>query len=94
MLEDGEELKLDIGKELTDEVPKEEGKKKRKQKKSVEEEKKSAEELALFMKDYYKMGGIQHIICSATMTIDNLGRITPKREKMMKKLKNKNLLKE
>jgi len=34
------------------------------------------------------MGGIQHIICSATMTIDNSGRITPK---MMKKLKKNGL---
>lgn len=31
-----------------------------------------------FNKDYLKFGGIQHIICSATMTIDNSGRITPK----------------
>lgn len=31
------------------------------------------------------MGGIQHIICSATMTIDNSGRITPKMQKKMKK---------
>lgn len=31
-----------------------------------------------FARDYKRMGGIQHIICSATMTIDNTGRITPK----------------
>jgi ATP-dependent RNA helicase DDX24/MAK5 len=24
------------------------------------------------------MGGIQHIICSATLTIDNKGRVTPR----------------
>jgi hypothetical protein len=36
-------------------------------------------------KDYKKMGGIQHIICSATMTIDNTGRITPKNAKKLKK---------
>ena len=33
------------------------------------------------------MGGIQHIVCSATMTIDNKGRITPRQEKMNKKKK-------
>lgn len=32
------------------------------------------------------MGGIQHIICSATMTIDGSGRITPKKAKKMKKM--------
>jgi len=31
------------------------------------------------------MGGIQHIICSATMTIDNRGRVTPVSQKLMKK---------
>lgn len=31
------------------------------------------------------MGGIQHIICSATMTIDTSGRITPKKQKKLKK---------
>ena len=31
-----------------------------------------------FAKDYKKVGGIQHIICSATMTIDNSGRVTPR----------------
>jgi len=38
-----------------------------------------------FDKDYLKYGGIQHIVCSATMTIDNTGRITPKQEKKNKK---------
>ena len=46
------------------------------------------EEEEKFAHDYKKMGGIQHIICSATMTIDNSGRITPK---MMKKLKKNGL---
>jgi hypothetical protein len=46
------------------------------------------EEEEQFAHDYKKMGGIQHIICSATMTIDNSGRITPK---MMKKLKKNGL---
>jgi hypothetical protein len=31
-----------------------------------------------FAKEYKKMGGIQHIICSATLTIDPSGRVTPK----------------
>lgn len=46
------------------------------------------EEEEQFARDYKKMGGIQHIICSATMTIDTTGRITPK---MMKKLKKSGL---
>ena len=33
---------------------------------------------ANFNKEYQKAGGIQHIICSATMTIDKQGRITPR----------------
>lgn len=47
--------------------------------------KKEEEEDKEFDKDYLKYGGIQHIICSATMTIDNTGRITPKQEKKNKK---------
>lgn len=31
-----------------------------------------------FTKDYTKAGGIQHIICSATLTIDDKGRVTPR----------------
>ena len=31
-----------------------------------------------FHREYMKMGGIQHIICSATMTINKLGRVTPR----------------
>ena len=43
------------------------------------------EEEEQLAKEYKKMGGIQHIICSATMTIDNTGRITPKKAKKLKK---------
>jgi hypothetical protein len=31
-----------------------------------------------FDKAYTKAGGIQHIICSATLTIDKKGRVTPR----------------
>lgn len=31
-----------------------------------------------FDKAYTKAGGIQHIICSATLTIDAKGRVTPR----------------
>jgi hypothetical protein len=41
----------------------------------------------MFDRDYHKLGGIQHIICSATMTIDNKGRITPRKQKIMDKKK-------
>ena len=34
-----------------------------------------------------RMGGIQHIICSATLTINNHGRITPRQQKLAKKQK-------
>jgi hypothetical protein len=65
----------------------EEDKKKEKGKKVNKklEEKKRKEEEERLTKDYKKMGGIQHIICSATMTIDNTGRITPKQVKKLKK---------
>ena len=43
------------------------------------------EEAAAFDKEYMKMGGIQHIICSATLTINNQGRITPRQQKLLKK---------
>ena len=33
------------------------------------------------------MGGIQHIICSATMTINKLGRVTPRQSKYLAKKK-------
>lgn len=31
-----------------------------------------------FTKEYTRAGGIQHIICSATLTIDKQGRVTPR----------------
>ena len=37
------------------------------------------------------MGGIQHIICSATMTIDGKGRVTPRQQKKAKALKKKGI---
>ena len=36
------------------------------------------------------MGGIQHIIASATMTIDNKGRMTPRKQSIEKKKQAKN----
>lgn len=42
------------------------------------QKRRSKEDEDLLAKEYKKMGGIQHIICSATMTIDNSGRITPR----------------
>ena len=48
-----------------------------------------------FAKEYAKAGGIQHIICSATLTIDKAGRVTPrsakkeKKQKLMQKLGKK-----
>lgn len=42
-----------------------------------------------FIKDYLKFGGIQHIICSATMTIDDKGRMTPRGTEKAKRLKLK-----
>lgn len=48
-----------------------------------------------FKKEYYKAGGIQHIICSATLTIDKQGRVTPrgveKEKRMHAKAKEKGL---
>jgi len=35
-----------------------------------------------FKKEYLRVGGIQHIICSATLTIDKKGRITPRSAKI------------
>ena len=64
----------------------EEKKEKEKKKKTLPKLKqRTQEEEDQFAKDYKKMGGIQHIICSATMTIDNTGRITPKKAKKLKK---------
>jgi hypothetical protein len=45
-----------------------------------------------FAKDYLRAGGIQHIICSATLTIDKAGRVTPrsaKKEKKQQQVKGK-----
>lgn len=42
-----------------------------------------------FAKEYQKAGGIQHIICSATLTIDKQGRVTPRSAKLQKKRKLK-----
>jgi ATP-dependent RNA helicase DDX24/MAK5 len=39
----------------------------------------------IFHKEYMKMGGIQHIIASATMTIDNKGRMTPRKTAIEKR---------
>lgn len=44
---------------------------------------------ANFVKEYMKAGGIQHIICSATLTIDKQGRVTPRSAKADKKKKAK-----
>lgn len=38
-----------------------------------------------FEKEYKRTGGIQHIICSATLSIDKKGRVTPKQTKIDKK---------
>lgn len=38
-----------------------------------------------FDKAYTKAGGIQHIICSATLTIDKKGRVTPRGQEREKK---------
>ena len=40
-----------------------------------------------FAKEYARAGGIQHIICSATLTIDKAGRVTPRSAKKEKKQK-------
>jgi len=47
-----------------------------------------------FTKEYLKIGGIQHIICSATLTIDKRGRITPRQQKLLKKKQQKERTKE
>jgi len=93
MLGNKSELVIDLGKvkdfnededqETRMKKSKEQGKDRKKQR--VEEELAAIKEKEQFDKDYVKMGGIQHIICSATMIIDNKGRITPRQQKMMKK---------
>lgn len=69
--------------EIKDEDEKEEEKKNKK--KRVNQQQVDQENEERFAKEYKKMGGIQHIICSATMTIDQNGRITPKKAKRLKK---------
>lgn len=83
-----EELVVDIG-EKNEEI---EGKRidkrqesRDKRKKLDEQKEKDSLSEQQFEKDYLKFGGIQHIVCSATMTIDNQGRVTPKQEKRNKK---------
>lgn len=61
------------------------GKKRKVKTKSQREIQKIEEES--FVKEYQKAGGIQHIICSATLTIDKQGRVTPRSAKREKKLK-------
>ena len=46
-----------------------------------------------FTKEYLKAGGIQHIICSATLTIDKTGRVTPRGQQIDKKRKQQQKLK-
>jgi len=67
----------------------EDGKKKKKKKQLSKKaiQAKTKEEEEAFKKEYMKIGGIQHIICSATMTIDGSGRITPRQQKILKKKK-------
>ena len=72
--EDGEIIFEEDTRDIKKNANREAGKKLRKTK----EVERTAEEEEAFKKDYMKMGGIQHIICSATMTIDNKGRLTPR----------------
>lgn len=69
-------LIVDLGKEE---------KKKDKKGKSISSKRLKQLEDEKFEKEYQKIGGIQHIICSATLTIDNKGRITPRQSKLEKK---------
>ena len=71
--------------ENTQDIKKEANKKAGKKLKKKKEAERTAEEEEAFKKEYMKMGGIQHIICSATMTIDNKGRLTPRQEAYNKK---------
>jgi len=75
LLNDEEEVFFEEPEE--DEEGKEKGKKVKKERKKKLSERNEIEEEA-FKKEYMRVGGIQHIICSATMTIDNKGRITPR----------------
>lgn len=84
----GEELVVDLG-EKNDHIEgnkidkRQESRDKRKRMEELKE--KESQDEQQFEKDYLKFGGIQHIVCSATMTIDNQGRVTPKQEKRNKK---------
>ena len=80
LYDEGEMLE-DIGDELvlSDEEDEEgEGKKKKTKKKRLDKQLFDKLQEEEFQKDYLKLGGIQHIICSATLTIDNKGRVTPR----------------
>ena len=57
---------------------------KKKQRKLKEDQIKKLED-EQFAVEYKRAGGIQHIICSATLTIDDRGRITPRGAKKDKK---------
>ena len=65
----------------------EEGKEKKVKKKRLDKQLIDKVQQEDFQKDYHKLGGIQHIICSATLTIDNKGRMTPRQQKFLKKQK-------
>ena len=73
MLEEIKAEELVIDKEEDEEEEVKEDKKKKK--KLLNKEQKIKEEEDKFDKEYKQMGGIQHIICSATLSIDNQGRI-------------------
>eukprot|EP00347_Sterkiella_histriomuscorum_P007788 403347561 len=80
---DPDELIVEDGHKNDEE--KEEGKGKGKKQKRLSQQQLSKEQEEKFAAEYKKMGGIQHIICSATMTIDPTGRITPKKAKKILK---------
>ena len=88
--EENDELMADedgeiVFEEPTREVKKAQNKAAGKKLRKAKEADRTAEEEEAFKKEYMKMGGIQHIICSATMTIDNKGRLTPRQEAYNKK---------
>lgn len=77
-IEEADDLVIDLGKKKP-----EGGEKKKQLSKKVLDQVQNEE----FAKDYAKAGGIQHIICSATLTIDKAGRVTPRSAKKEKKQK-------
>jgi hypothetical protein len=82
----GKQQKKDESEE--EEVEEEEGRMTKKKKKVVARlSKEKLEELdkEKFDIEYYKSGGIQHIICSATLTINEKGRMTPRSVKALKR---------